>query len=237
MRKHKTLVVGVACALMNINTANAIAVINPDLDTQCYIVPAGCTTANSSCNVICSTCTDITGGPNDYGIMTTDSRSVSTSCTGSIYFGCTCDITGTSYACGAGYYGTATSSSTGCTACPDNATCAGGNGSTFTCNSGYIKLNSNPTVCTKCPDNAEICTMGTIYCKAGYYLDGDTCEQCPLYVKPGNGIMADSLSPGSSPQGSTSITDCYIPSGTAFSDETGVGTYDGDCYYEELIKI
>lgn len=232
MRKHKTLVVGVACALMNINTANAIAVINPDLEVLCYKTPADCATADSSCSYICSLCTDRTGVANTYGIEKTDIRLVSASCTDSTYYSCTCNTTETTYACAAGYYGTATSSSAGCTACPDNATCAGGNGSTFICNSGYVKLNSNPTVCTKCPDNAT-CIGGVMACDAGFYLHGDTCEQCPLYVKPGEGGTADYLVTGNSPQGSTSITDCYITSGTAFSDETGVGTYGGDCYYEE----
>lgn len=31
--------------------------------------------------------------------------------------------------------------------------------------------------------------------------------------------------------GSTSPTDCYIPSGTAFSDSSGKGRYTADCYY------
>lgn len=54
----------------------------------------------------------------------------------------------TSYKCNSGYYGTATSASSGCTACPSNATCVGGNNSTFKCNKGYYK---NGTSCSACP--------------------------------------------------------------------------------------
>ena len=43
----------------------------------------------------------------------------------------------TTYRCNSGYYGTARSASSGCTKCPSNATCAGGNGSTFVCAKGY----------------------------------------------------------------------------------------------------
>lgn len=233
MRKHKTIIIGAICALMNTNTANAIAVINPDIvtPTRCWHTPIACTTPDSSCSYICNLCTDRTGSTNSYGIVATDKRSVSTSCTDSTYHSCTCNTTETTYACAAGYYGTATSSSAGCTACPDNATCAGGNGSTFICNSGYVKLNSNPTVCTKCPDNAN-CAFGLITCNAGYYLDGDTCNLCPPYSLPPDGLMPGLLAPGKSAMGSKAITDCYLPSGTDFSDDTGIGTYGADCYYE-----
>lgn len=55
-------------------------------------------------------------------------------------------------------------------------------------------------------------------CKAGYYGTGTTCTACP--------------SPGTSAVGATAITECYIPSGTSFSDGTGSGTYKSDCYYK-----
>lgn len=55
-------------------------------------------------------------------------------------------------------------------------------------------------------------------CKAGYYGTGTTCTACP--------------SPGTSAVGATAITECYIPSGTPFSDGTGSGTYKSDCYYK-----
>ncbi|MCM1294380.1 MAG: hypothetical protein NC311_02360 [Muribaculaceae bacterium] len=60
---------------------------------------------------------------------------------------CTCSPGSVTYKCASGYYGTATSARAGCTVCPSNATCGGGNGSTFSCNAGYYK---NGTACTKC---------------------------------------------------------------------------------------
>ncbi len=231
MRKHKTIIIGAICALMNTNTANAISVINPDLDTKCYKIPNGCITADSSCSRICTSCTDSISAPSIYGIRTINRRSVSASCKDSTYYSCTCNIAKATYECADGYYGTATSATTGCTACPDNATCAGGNASTFICNSGYVKLNSNPTVCTKCPDNAN-CASGLITCNAGYYLDGNTCERCPASMFNPGAPLPSTMIPGESAMGSTSINDCYLPSGTNFSDNTGTGTYGADCYYE-----
>ena len=106
-----------------------------------------------------------------------------------------CDKTCTrvySHQCAAGYYGTATSASAGCTKCPSNASCTGGNNSTFVCNQGY-------------------------------YKNGSKCERCPA----SGGVYGTTASAGS-----TSITSCYLPSGTSFSDSTGSGTYTGNCYYK-----
>ena len=93
----------------------------------------------------------------------------------------------TTYRCNSGYYGMARSASSGCTKCPSNATCAGGNGSTFVCAKGYYKSGSS---CADCPNNGT--TSGT---------------------------------------GATSISSCYIPSGTTGSDSTGTFKYVGNCYY------
>lgn len=62
---------------------------------------------------------------------------------------CTCKRGTTTYKCASGYYGTATSASAGCTACPENAACSGGNNSTFMCLAGYYK---NGWTCSQCPD-------------------------------------------------------------------------------------
>lgn len=99
---------------------------------------------------------------------------------------CGCLATET-YSCASGYYGTATSPFAGCTKCPDNAICAGGNGSGFAC-------------------------------AKGYYKNGSTCSQCPP-----SGTTTGT--------GATAITDCYLPSGTTFSESTGSGTYTADCKY------
>lgn len=76
---------------------------------------------------------------------TTENGIVSTSNNGQVYYPQTCAYT---YKCAAGYYGTATGPNNGCTICPANATCAGGNGSTFLCDLGYFK---NNTSCERCP--------------------------------------------------------------------------------------
>ena len=62
-------------------------------------------------------------------------------------------------------------------------------------------------------------------CQPGYYHSGGTgssyaCTKCP--------------SPGTSygNEETGGITTCYIPAGTAFSDDTGSGTYKYDCYYK-----
>lgn len=58
-------------------------------------------------------------------------------------------------------------------------------------------------------------------CESGYYgtpLNASSgCTKCP--------------SPGTSAQGATSITQCYIPANTSLSDTTGSYTYTSDCYY------
>ncbi|MDR1337448.1 MAG: hypothetical protein LBJ73_00260 [Rickettsiales bacterium] len=54
-----------------------------------------------------------------------------------------------SYTCANGYYGTPTDSSTGCTLCPEHATCAGTGNTTFICISGYYKIGAT---CAPCPD-------------------------------------------------------------------------------------
>lgn len=66
--------------------------------------------------------------------------------------GTNCAITAAAtneYKCAPGYYGP-NNSTTGCKACPANATCPGG--TNFSCNSGYYK-NDAGTGCNKCPDS------------------------------------------------------------------------------------
>ena len=88
----------------------------------------------------------------------------------------------TTVSCLSGYYGTANSDGTsGCTACPDNATCKGGNGSTFVCNEGYLKSASS---CVKCGTNQTLNEDGTAcVCKKDYYLYNSTCLRCPDHTK------------------------------------------------------
>lgn len=101
---------------------------------------------------------------------------------------CDCAATET-YTCASGYYGKATSSTTGCTKCPSNATCSGG--TTFSCNKGY-------------------------------YKNGSLCSRCPA---------SDGVYGTTSGTGATAITECYIPSGTSFTDSTGKWQYTTNCKY------
>jgi len=72
--------------------------------------------------------------------------------------------------------------------------------------------------------NLDIFTETEYGCDTSYYSTGGsgasiTCALCPT--------------PGTSDIGTTNITECYIPMGTAFSDTTGNGTYINDCHYKK----
>ncbi|MBQ8294705.1 MAG: hypothetical protein IJX89_04950 [Alphaproteobacteria bacterium] len=79
------------------------------------------------------------------------------------------------------------------------------------------------TICIHGGAFAE-CTGETIYvaCKPGYYLESGDCKQCP----PSGDVYGTTVD-----NNTGDITSCYLPSGTAFSDETGSGIYNTDCYY------
>ena len=101
--------------------------------------------------------------------------------TGSLNVQCTPSGTScsrcTTYKCDSGYYGTATSASAGCTVCPSNATCAGGNDSTFVCSRGYYKDGDK---CTKCPSPGTTGLLGgaeaitECYIMTGYSFSDDS---------------------------------------------------------------
>ncbi|MDE6481505.1 MAG: hypothetical protein K2L25_01645 [Alphaproteobacteria bacterium] len=81
---------------------------------------------------------------------------------------------------------------------------------------------------TQCTSNDNKCdTSITAYrCAVGYYgtsTNGTSgCTRCPA----SGGVYGTTADAGA-----TSITACYIPSGTSFSDGSGSGTYTGNCYY------
>ena len=152
---------------------------------MCPISCGASTTYDSRCTntTFCTSCKTSTRTAN--GITTTTNRNMTATCS-NCHVTPSCKITSTTYKCASGYYGTATSAFAGCTKCPTNATCAGGNGSTYVCNSGTYKTSSG-------------------------------CASCPW--------------PGTSAAGSTSISSCYIRSGTLGSDDSGSYKYTADCYY------
>lgn len=100
--------------------------------------------------------------------------------------------------CGPGYTGTATgANNAGCTACtgkPNNATYTTNNSCAWKCNDLYYR-NATRTSCIQCPQSSE----------GGIYVNSYLNATCP-------GITSDTAA--------TSITDCYIPSGTYY-DSTG----------------
>lgn len=169
------------------------------LGMVCYFAPNSClhATADSSCTTICRTCTgSIPSVPTGYTGRIVSAGVYTTCNNGNSTYHCNCGVdpnnSMNTLACASGYYGSASlnymaGTYQGCTKCPSNATCAGGNGSTFVCNANYYKNG------------------------------GRFCSACP--------------SSGRSSRGSTSITSCYLPSGTTGSDSTGSYTYTSNCYY------
>lgn len=110
-------------------------------------------TLTAGCNSICGP--NGSGCPNEYSSSSIGITAINTYTAG---FGrcpitsggtidCWCDLASTTYRCSAGYYGTAISATSGCRACPSNATCVGGNSSTFVCKAGYYKAG---TQCISC---------------------------------------------------------------------------------------
>ncbi|MDE6481257.1 MAG: hypothetical protein K2L25_00315 [Alphaproteobacteria bacterium] len=61
-------------------------------------------------------------------------------------------------------------------------------------------------------------------CKVGYYLENESCKRCPS----SGGVYGTTVN-----HNAGDITSCYIPSGTTFSDTSGNGVYEGDCYYKK----
>jgi len=66
-------------------------------------------------------------------------------------------------------------------------------------------------------------------CAAGYYVfagsgENITCTKCPT-----SGAVA-----GQSAIGNKDIAGCYIPDGSSFSDDSGIGTISGGkCYWKK----
>ncbi len=105
-----------------------------------------------------------------------------------------------------------------CPACEGN--CSPSKPYWYAASTGYEMRDTATCNCGECVKGAEY------RCAAGYYgspkTAGTGCTKCPS-----SGGVA-----GQSAAGSTTITSCYIPSGSSFSDSTGSGTYTGNCYYK-----
>lgn len=109
---------------------------------KCGGIPHSQSCKNSD---ICN-CEDIVTTDYTYGIVTTQKGELLVNCNTIATAMCIHGIE--SYSCASGFYGTANNSTSGCTKCPSNATCRGGNFSVFVCLQGYYK---NGDTCSRCP--------------------------------------------------------------------------------------
>lgn len=95
------------------------------------------------------------------------------------------------------------------------------------CNTGYYANNQGTMLCDclgKCPANSTCSSATSFSCNKGYYKNGSVCTRCPS----SGGTYGTTAS-----SGATSVTSCYLPSGTTGSDSSGSFTYTGNCYYSE----
>ena len=173
----KLLTIGTLCLLCN--TAHALndTQISSCTTATYELCPYG-TYAPTSCNVTaCNTCQNGSSYSNTAGIVTKISAGTYSANCGIEPHTCSCKGQTTTYECADGYYGSPTDPRTGCTPCPDNATCPLGNNTTFTCNSKYLKTDDScipgPTI------GVYSCSGATLICDKGYYRNGNSCSRCP----------------------------------------------------------
>ena len=215
----RLLTIGTLCLLCN--TAHALndTQISSCTTATYELCPYG-TYAPTSCNVTaCNTCQNGSSYSNTAGIVTKISAGTYSANCGIEPHTCSCKGQTTTYECAGGYYGRPTNSQTGCTICPDNATCPYGNNTTFTCNANYLKSGNS---CIPCPTiGVYSCSGDTLICAKGYYRNVNRCSRCPS----SGGVYGTTHAP--SPfGGATSITDCYIPANTMMSGSDASGSYE-----------
>lgn len=109
--------------------------------------------------------------------------------------------------------------------CTENC-CTGVTHSEESIGNGVIQITdkNERVVCATSPSGTNLVSCSSTFtykCEAGYYGNptafNKTCTKCP--------------SPGTSAEGSTSQSDCYIPAGTTGSDSSGTYKYVSDCHY------
>lgn len=74
------------------------------------------------------------------------------------------------------------------------------------------------------PITPTACTAGQFKLTLNKFT---TCRDCPSDSDNGGAPVTSAL-------GSTEESDCYIPSGSSFTDGTGSGTFTGNCHYVSL---
>ncbi|MBQ8293775.1 MAG: hypothetical protein IJX89_00090 [Alphaproteobacteria bacterium] len=159
--------------------------------------------------------------------------------------------------CNSGYTRTATTVTPTCSIssvtyyrCVSNSSGGDSGGDTNTCDgtcsdcisTGWttVVTGYQSKVTKTCDTSTCVCSSSTSYrCAAGYYgtlsfapcrvdmaTGGTVCSGCTRCPSTG-GVYGSSLA------GSDVITDCYIPTGSSFVDDTGTYTYSSPCYYSE----
>lgn len=112
-----------------------------------------------------------------------------------------------------------------CTDCTTDSWSAG--------NTGYQRRTKRSCNCTS---GSAICNAQYEYrCAAGYYgssTNGTSgCSACPTWTNVYTNSARTTLARGTSSDGTTAITSCYIATGTYY-DATGTFTLDSKCNYE-----
>lgn len=157
--------------------------------------------------------------------------------------GCTRSVN--TITCGGVNYYDCTSCEEGYTLGEATVTDPGNSSVTYTYGTCTKDFSGNPIPVTECPDdcpsttewtattlNREAICVGSILarscsyrCIKGYYQGTLICTRCPVSEYGVRGTTAAA--------GATSQEECYIPAGTAFSDDSGSGILTSDCYYTE----
>lgn len=94
---------------------------------------------------------------------------------------------------------------------------------------GNSRVSREVQTATSSEYSCSVTTSIEYACNTGSYRSAGsglsmTCSPCPQQL---------GSAPSTSKIGNLSITGCYIPAKTSFSDDTGTGTYVHNCYYSE----
>jgi len=93
------------------------------------------------------------------------------------------------------------------------------------------KTTTSSFECVTCPANATCNGTANFSCKSGYYQNGSSCAECPLWSGVFKSAALNENVHGTSATGATAITDCYINSGTYY-DRTGTFIINSNCPYK-----
>ncbi len=97
-----------------------------------------------------------------------------------------------------------------------------------TTNTKYVRVPLTFTGDETCLNASTVCSGDAYFCKIGYYGTEDDCTKCPN----DSGGKSGTTSNASWDNYATTITKCYMSSGTTSSDTSGSFKYSSDCYYK-----